>query len=356
MFLIVKELERAPLAAVSHPVRHRQHVRAMPDLLGSTLTSATVFSFFTRYGKRPYDDEINNEQAVMCENEKMHMSGHRSGHRSGNAGEGDAGDGELSTSTVTSVVDALGLRGRSHWSWINWTLPALEEEAYTTEPLQMPLRDAATGLDLMMVPTKPDLSSDDINVEEIAGVGAGSTPTTHAPGAPVPVPGKTAKGTSCGSANTSDSFTSAHPSSASYSPSSSYPNQPKHIDSSSEDPTQSNASSTYCSVSDDLRFREGHAPYNLDDFDNRALVRYKHIILIDYVNEASFLVYPPPFTTCEKPTIVYRQGHLSRPRTGPYPLMDEESDRLVYLIDQMGEERSAGTKFAVVDFAMICKQ
>ncbi|PPQ93553.1 hypothetical protein CVT25_005520, partial [Psilocybe cyanescens] len=263
-------------------------LRAMLDSLGSTLTSATVSSFFTRYGKRPHEDEISIEQAVMCleeelgrpEGEKKRVGG--SGD-AGEGGDGDGGDGELSTSAVTPVVGALGPRGEElalELDKLDFAGPvnhAREEEgAYTTEPMQMPLRDAAAGLDPMMVPTTPDLSSDDMDAEEMAGVGAGAgagnTSPLLAPGAPVPV--KTAKrnklrfrralskkntGDSFTSAapssstspeprlrfrralskkNTGDSFTSAAPSSSTSSSPSSSPNHPETMDSSlsSEDP------------------------------------------------------------------------------------------------------------------------
>ncbi|PPQ75652.1 hypothetical protein CVT25_004688 [Psilocybe cyanescens] len=94
-------------------------LRAMLDSLGSRLMSATVSSFFTRYGKRPHEDEISIEQAVMCleealgrpEDEKKHIGGSRSGDAG--EGEGEGGDGELSRSAVTPVVDALGPRGKN---------------------------------------------------------------------------------------------------------------------------------------------------------------------------------------------------------------------------------------------------
>jgi len=38
----------------------------MLDSLGSTLTRSTVASFFTRYGKKPHEDELSMEQAIMC--------------------------------------------------------------------------------------------------------------------------------------------------------------------------------------------------------------------------------------------------------------------------------------------------
>ena len=38
----------------------------MLDSLGSTFTRFTVASFLTRYGRKPHEDEISIEQAVMC--------------------------------------------------------------------------------------------------------------------------------------------------------------------------------------------------------------------------------------------------------------------------------------------------
>jgi phosphatidylserine decarboxylase len=38
---------------------------SMLDSLESTLTRSTVASFFTRYGKKPHEDEISMERAVM---------------------------------------------------------------------------------------------------------------------------------------------------------------------------------------------------------------------------------------------------------------------------------------------------
>jgi phosphatidylserine decarboxylase len=39
---------------------------SMLDSLGATLTRSTLASFFTRYGKKPHEDEISIEQAIMC--------------------------------------------------------------------------------------------------------------------------------------------------------------------------------------------------------------------------------------------------------------------------------------------------
>jgi phosphatidylserine decarboxylase len=38
----------------------------MLDSLGSTLIRSTIASFFTRYGKKPHEDEITIEQPVVC--------------------------------------------------------------------------------------------------------------------------------------------------------------------------------------------------------------------------------------------------------------------------------------------------
>lgn len=45
-------------------------IASMLDSLGSTLSTQTIDSFFTRYGKRPAEDELTIPEAIMClENE-----------------------------------------------------------------------------------------------------------------------------------------------------------------------------------------------------------------------------------------------------------------------------------------------
>lgn len=106
------------------------------------------------------------------------------------------------------------------------------------------------------------------------------------------------------------------------------------------------------SVGDAPHLRCGHPLFSVGHVEDTPFIGYKHIILIDRLGEASVFGYPGPFATCEEPTIAYRKFPLSRQLGAHAPLMDEESGRFVYCINQTIQERAAGTKFGVVDFAI----
>jgi phosphatidylserine decarboxylase len=49
----------------------RIEITSMLDSLGSTLSGETIDKFFTRYGKRPQEDEITIDEAIICLEEEL---------------------------------------------------------------------------------------------------------------------------------------------------------------------------------------------------------------------------------------------------------------------------------------------
>ena len=134
----------------------------MLDSLGSTLTRSTVASFFTRYGKKPHEDEISMEQAVMCLKAEL-------GRPDSEKKRLDADDAMNNLSVSTTPVmfvagqcgeevpldlDKLDFSGPPH---VGLETMAPEDKLlvpagprYVTEPMQVPLTEET-----------PDTSSDD---------------------------------------------------------------------------------------------------------------------------------------------------------------------------------------------------
>ncbi|PPQ86997.1 hypothetical protein CVT25_009531 [Psilocybe cyanescens] len=81
-------------------------LRAMLESLGSTLTSTTVSSFFTRYGKHPHEDEISIERTVMCLEEELGGPVREKKKRIGGNGDAEEGeDGGLNPNPVERVIN-----------------------------------------------------------------------------------------------------------------------------------------------------------------------------------------------------------------------------------------------------------
>ncbi|KAJ3497878.1 hypothetical protein NLJ89_g10292 [Agrocybe chaxingu] len=153
---------------------------SMLDSLGSTLTSSTISSFFTRYGKKPHEDEISIEQAVLCLETEL---GRPASERK-RIDDDMNNDSSVSATPLLLVsdgkgkaldLDQLDFSGPSH---VGGAVPEGKPGApgpYTTEPMQQPLLRAATGLS--------DLSSSE--AEDVSSTSGGGTPTVdEAPGTP----------------------------------------------------------------------------------------------------------------------------------------------------------------------------
>jgi phosphatidylserine decarboxylase len=136
----------------------------MLDSLGSTLTRSTVSSFFTRYGKKPHEDEISIEQAVMCLEAEL-------GRPDSEKKRLDADDAMPDSSvSATPVMFVAGQRGEElalDLDKLDFSGPphvgmdtgqedkvAIAPPTYVTEPIQMPLGDVVED-------GTPDASSDD---------------------------------------------------------------------------------------------------------------------------------------------------------------------------------------------------
>ncbi|KIM40811.1 hypothetical protein M413DRAFT_446183 [Hebeloma cylindrosporum] len=145
---------------------------SMLDSLGSTLTRSTIASFFTRYGKKPHEDEISIEQAVMCLEAEL---GRPDSEKKRLDADDAMNDSSISATPVMFVagqrgeevpldLDKLDFSGPPHVA-----LEAANEDkfsvppSYVTEPMQMPLVELAEET--------PDTSSDDAENSS-----SGSTP------------------------------------------------------------------------------------------------------------------------------------------------------------------------------------
>jgi phosphatidylserine decarboxylase len=155
----------------------------MLDSLGSTLTRSTIASFFTRYGKKPHEDEISIEQAVMCLEAEL---GRPDSERKRLDADDAMNDSSVSATPVMFVagqrgeevpldLDKLDFSGPPHLG-----LEAGHEDRlsvpppYVTEPMQLPLMDVAGET--------PDTSSDDAENSSsgITSVGGSTNETLNA--------------------------------------------------------------------------------------------------------------------------------------------------------------------------------
>jgi len=145
---------------------------SMLDSLGSTLTRSTVASFFTRYGKKPHEDEISMEQAVMCLEAEL-------GRPDSEKKRLDADDAMNDSSvSATPVMFVAGQRGEEvplDLDKLDFSGPphvALEDKPsapaapqYVAEPMQVPLTEET-----------PDTSSDDAENSSSGVTSSVSTP------------------------------------------------------------------------------------------------------------------------------------------------------------------------------------
>ena len=139
----------------------RIELTSMLDSLGSTLSKETVDSFFTKFGKRPHEDELTFNEAIRClEEELCRPSAQKKRIASEESGVPDTStpatpmfmnNGSGGTNPSPKLVfDSLDFSGAAaHPTAI--IKGALTEEpqskellpAYTTEPSQQPLLAAA---------------------------------------------------------------------------------------------------------------------------------------------------------------------------------------------------------------------
>jgi len=150
---------------------------SMLDSLGSTLTRSTVASFFTCYGKKPHEDEISMEQAVMFLEAEL-------GRPDSEKKRLDADDAMNDSSvSATPVMFVAGQRGEEvpldldKLDFLGPPHVALETTApddklwtpaaprYVTEPMQVPLTEEM-----------PDTSSDDAENSSSGVTSANNTP------------------------------------------------------------------------------------------------------------------------------------------------------------------------------------
>jgi len=150
----------------------------MLDSLGSTLTRSTVASFFTHYSKKPHEDEISMEQAVMCLEAEL---GRPDSEKKRLDADDAMNDSSVSTTPVMFVAGQCGeevpldldkldsISGPPHVA-LETTAPEDKLSAptaprYVTEPIQMPLTEET-----------PDTSSDDAEDSSSGVTSANNTP------------------------------------------------------------------------------------------------------------------------------------------------------------------------------------
>ena len=154
----------------------------MLDSLGSTLTRSTIASFFTRFGKKPHEDEISIEQAVMCLEAEL---GRPDSERKRLDADDAMNDSSVSATPVMFVagqrgeevpldLDKLDFSGPPHPGLEAGHEDKLSAPApYVTEPMQLPLEDVAET---------PDTSSDDADNSStgITSIGGSTNETINA--------------------------------------------------------------------------------------------------------------------------------------------------------------------------------
>lgn len=126
----------------------------MLDLLGSTLSLSTMKSFFTRHGKDLRSDELTMDETIQCLETELN----RPDSEKRRVDEEDsAPDTSISASPILTAshnkgqgvaLDNLDFSGPSHCfnnlGYVDETkLPP--PPAYSTEPAEMKLKDAARG-------------------------------------------------------------------------------------------------------------------------------------------------------------------------------------------------------------------
>ncbi|KAF8160416.1 hypothetical protein BJ912DRAFT_1035445 [Pholiota molesta] len=125
---------------------------SMLDSLGSTLTRTTISSFFTRYGKNPHEDELTMDEAVACLETEL---GRPDSEKKRLDVDDNMPDTSITATPVLSVtggtgepfslaldLDKLDFSGVPHVVAMDGDEGA-KQPAYTTEPMQIPLVEAA---------------------------------------------------------------------------------------------------------------------------------------------------------------------------------------------------------------------
>ncbi|PPQ84168.1 hypothetical protein CVT25_002034 [Psilocybe cyanescens] len=111
------------------------------------------------------------------------------------------------------------------------------------------------------------------------------------------------------------------------------------------------------SVSDELPDIVQLPPEPWPLFYAQTFFGHTHIIAMDMSGYMTIMSYTSPgFATPESPTDVFRKYTLFNIPAACEPQLDEDSGRIVYVIEQRKRGILAHTEFAVLDFAMIFKQ
>ena len=140
----------------------------MLDSLGSTLTRSTLASFFTRFNKNPKEDELTIDEAVMCLEAELGRPVEEKRRLDEDTKEGE--DGSVSATPVMMVAGEKGEEVQLDWGRMDFSGPphvglptdaadAMGVGAFSTEPMQLPLHQAAAAHSSDV--ETPDLSSDD---------------------------------------------------------------------------------------------------------------------------------------------------------------------------------------------------
>ncbi|KAJ7675176.1 phosphatidylserine decarboxylase-domain-containing protein [Mycena rosella] len=185
----LKQYDTDDTATLSHI-----EITSMLDSLGSTLTSSTIDSFFTRFGKDPLRDDLTVEEAIRClETEVLRPQSERQ--------RVDEGGTSMSVSPAPGTVTPAG---DARLGELDFAGPALEldfetgdPKGYVTEPAEMVLLTPGATPPAPTHPRHPTSeSSSDADQEEGESSGSASTPVSTPSGglAPAVPPPATAPG------------------------------------------------------------------------------------------------------------------------------------------------------------------
>jgi len=127
----------------THTMSHLE-LTSMLDSLGSTLTRSTVSSFFTRFDKKPHQDDITIDQAIQCLEAEL-------GRPDSEKKRLDVDDGMPDSSvSATPMISVTGDRGQElQLDQLDFSGPSVvvsnidepgsKTDTHPTEPMQQPL-------------------------------------------------------------------------------------------------------------------------------------------------------------------------------------------------------------------------
>jgi len=160
-------------------------ITSMLDSLGSTLSSSTISSFFTRFGKKAHEEEMTVDEVILCLEDELNKSEDQKRRL-------DSDDLELSSSvSMTPVLQVANQSGNVlELDELDFSGPAIlhggvsDDQADSiipapagtrTEPMQIPLHQVATPI---ASASPVDSSSDDMEEDSLAS----SLSPTFSPG------------------------------------------------------------------------------------------------------------------------------------------------------------------------------